>query len=339
MRIPGTGRVRALARRITRMVRSRSNRGVVLLYHRIAGPRVDPLLLDVSQRNFERQLDLLTRQGVVLPTDEFEARRARGVLPKRAVAITFDDGYADNLHVAAPILADRAVPATVFIATGMIGADREFWWDDVERICSAERLDGPCPVAGLSWTRDDGATLGDGWNILVAPATRARQRLFIELLTLLQPMRESERVPTLASLRRWAGVPAAARPSHRTMTTDELRTLADIAGITIGAHTVTHPVLSRLGATEQREELAASRQTLADLLGRAVTCAAYPFGTRAEVSETTEEVARAAGFAYTFANEPGCAWRWSSTHRLPRFLVRDWDEAEFGARLERWWNE
>jgi peptidoglycan/xylan/chitin deacetylase (PgdA/CDA1 family) len=342
--MPGIWHARRAARAIAGAVRRRSARGVVLLYHRIAGPRRDPQWLDVSASNFERQLGVLARECAPLALDEFERRRRSGTLPPRAVTVTFDDGYADNLLAAAPLIEKLAVPATVFVTAGMTGATGEFWWDDVERIAfSSRRLAGPVPGLLFPWSAADGEPLSelarDAWTIAREDDPTPRHRLYRAICAALRPLDAHTRESALSALRAWAGVIAVARPSHRTLSFDELRALALAPGLTIGAHTMTHPVLSLLPASAQREELGSSRETLERELGGPVRVTAYPYGTRADVSAETVRAARDAGFDFALANEPGAAWRWSSRWRVPRHLVRDWDAAAFKAHLDRWFSE
>lgn len=342
--MPGIWHARRAVRAIAGAVRRRSTRGVVLLYHRIAGPRRDPQWLDVSASHFERQLALLARECAPLALEEFERRRRSGTLPPRAVTVTFDDGYADNLLAAAPLLERHAVPATVFVTAGMSGATGEFWWDDAERIAfSARRLDAPVPGLPIAWSESDGDPLSetthDAWTIAHADDPTPRHRLYRAICAALRPLDAQARESALSGMREWAGVNAAARPSHRTLSFDELRALASRPGLTVGAHTMTHPVLSLLPASAQRRELGDSRETLERELGRPVRVAAYPYGTRADVSAATVRAARDAGFDFALANEPGAAWRWSSRWRVPRHLVRDWDVEAFKAHIDRWFAE
>lgn len=336
----GLGRLRRLARGATAALRRRADRGVILLYHRIAGPRLDPLELDVSAEHFAAQLAVLERDATVLPLDDFEDRRRAGTLPQGATAITFDDGYADNLHAAAPALQHAGLPATVFVTTGMTGANREFWWDDIERIAFSERrLDPPVPGLGLPWTAADGAPREAGaWRVLSGGALTPRHRLYRELFLAIRALAPAVREAQMVALRAWAGVPEAARPSHRTMTREELLALAAAPGMSLAAHTVTHPVLKSLSLAEQRRELAESGARLAEWLGHPVRAVAYPFGTVHDVSAATWRAARDAGFDYALINEPRTAWRWTNRWELPRFLVRDWDGAEFAGRLAAWRN-
>src|SRR6266849_9213569 len=108
------------------------SRSVILLYHRIASVQPDPWSLCVTPRHFAEHLDVLrkyrrTRLDQLQPSGWSVDREL-------SVAITFDDGYADNFLVAQPKLRQYDTPATFFIATGCIDADREFWWDELERI-------------------------------------------------------------------------------------------------------------------------------------------------------------------------------------------------------------
>jgi peptidoglycan/xylan/chitin deacetylase (PgdA/CDA1 family) len=310
--LPGVWHAARAGRAIAGALRRRSRRGLVLLYHRIAGPRRDPQMLDVRARNFDEQLGILARTTTPLPLDEFESLRRSGSLPARAVAVTFDDGYADNLHAAAPALMRHGIPATVFITTGMIGSEREFWWDDVERIAF------DAPLAG-----DDPAS---------------RQREYASLVSALHPLPTAVREQRLAALRASASVPEKGRESHRALTPDELRGLAARPRISIGAHTITHPSLARLSVDDQTREMAGSTAWLERELGIHVRALAYPFGTPGDVSRDTVRAA-ADVCDYAMATDSGAAWRWSPRWRLPRVTVRDWDAALFSRRLDEWFAE
>src|ERR1700733_9441343 len=120
----------------TRMHRWFGRRGgpAILMYHRIATPEVDPWRLSVSPERFEEQVQALCMRRTILSMNAFVSRLQSGVLPHDAVALTFDDGYLDNLLQAKPILETAGVPATVFLTTGRVGSDEEFWWDELARM-------------------------------------------------------------------------------------------------------------------------------------------------------------------------------------------------------------
>ena len=125
--------MRRLVRRLHRWFRRRGG-PAILMYHRIAVPNVDPWRLSVSPERFAERVQALRERRTVLSMDAFVARLQSGDLPHDALALTFDDGYPDNLHQAKPILEAAGVPATVFLTTGRIGTSEEFWWDELARM-------------------------------------------------------------------------------------------------------------------------------------------------------------------------------------------------------------
>ena len=108
-------------------------RPTILLYHRVAHVTTDPQLLSVTPEHFVEHLQLLAEQREPVSLADLvchrEERRYR-----QAVAVTFDDGYADNLHAAKPLLERAGVPATVFVTSGYVGGMRPFWWDELEEL-------------------------------------------------------------------------------------------------------------------------------------------------------------------------------------------------------------
>jgi peptidoglycan/xylan/chitin deacetylase (PgdA/CDA1 family) len=336
------GFARSVMLHVSRAIRRRSPRGVILMYHRVAGPRFDPLSLDVSAVNFAAHLKVLREGATVIPLDEFNTRRRRGTLPHRAVSITFDDAYVDSLVTAAPLLADRTLPATVFVTTGTLDANREFWWDDAERIAfSAARLPGPVPGVPIAWNDADGAPFvataaHAAWTVLAPHDPTSRHRLYRALYASLYPLGAERRDALLATLREWAGVDSGARASHRTMTTDELRQLAASPGVSIGAHSVTHSSLARLSHDEQYRELEDSRAALVQAIGGPISSVAYPYGQPDDVSSVTTRAASFAGFDYGMTVSQQAAWMFSPEFRLPRCIVRNWDGPSFARELDGW---
>ena len=121
-------RAALLSRRIRR-----ERCSVILMYHRVAPAGIDPWRLLVTPEHFAEHLEVLRRTTTPLPLRRLVAEYASGRLPERAVAVTFDDGYVDNLTVAMPLLAAADISATVYVATGNTGTAREFWWDALTR--------------------------------------------------------------------------------------------------------------------------------------------------------------------------------------------------------------
>lgn len=336
MRIPGLGRLRRAFRRI------RDARvGAVLLYHRVAEADVDPWALAVSPRHFAEHMEVLRRRGLAVRLAELAGRlRDRSTGPP-AAAVTFDDGYADNLLAAVPVLERHGVPATVFLATGAIGRDREFWWDDLARLVLHPRpLPGTLRLAigGTTgeWTLGDARGYGeDAWRGLASwrasePPPTDRHALYLSVWERLRSVTHAEQQRVLDDLAAWAGLERAARPSHRPLTTAEAEALARAPIVEIGAHTVTHPFLSLLPPASQADEIRASKAQCEALAGRPVEGFAYPFG-----NYTAESVAavREAGFARACSTEADLVRSSADLFELPRVQVQDWDGDEFERRL------
>lgn len=313
-------RLRSAARAAIARVANRMDAPVaVLLYHRVERLGSDPQSLAVDPQRFAAQLErLVARHSVV----GFDADWSQCGRP--AVAITFDDGYADNLEQALPVLERLGVPATFFVTSGAVESQREFWWDDIERLVL-----GPGPRPARLEIRTGSAV--EAWS---SDSREDREALYRALHPLLKSKAAEERERWLGSMREWAGVAEAPRDTHRPLTVEQLRRLSASALATIGAHGVHHLALSRLPATDQRREMVEGRQALERWIGRPVTVASFPFGGRHDFNRDSVRIAREAGFSKNALNVSGCAHRWTDPMCIPRHLVRDWDPDEFERRLE-----
>jgi peptidoglycan/xylan/chitin deacetylase (PgdA/CDA1 family) len=304
--------------------------GVVLVYHRVAELAADPQLLAVSPRLFSEHLDVLRRDYHPLHLSDMVAAARAGALPERAVAVTFDDGYADNLHEARPVLDRHDVPATVFITSDYVGSEREFWWDDLERILLL-----PATVPDRLLIRFRSITLE--WAMTEPDSAGApRERAYRSLLELLRGLTGAERRAVLEDLARQVGVTTSGRRSHRALSESEIIRLIDGGNITVGAHTRTHPSLGALPPSEQQSEIAGSRARLQEITGTSLSSFAFPFGGSSDYSRVTVALVREAGFSTSYINSPGLVHRVTDPFRVPRLLVRNWDAETFTRRLRDW---
>jgi peptidoglycan/xylan/chitin deacetylase (PgdA/CDA1 family) len=325
----------------------------------------DPYLLRVRKTNFEEQMDVLARRGCVMPLREMAARHREKRLPDGAVAITFDDGYADNLRVAKPILKQRGLPATVFMTAGSIGREREFWWDELERIVlrTAElpsELDGEqifdnaclCAWRGhlARESTEEEEAVAPRWNLngaaRVSTARKAlswdltqpsdptpRHKLLRDVHAVIRVIPHEPRQAVLDRLRAWARADDRVRPAFRAMSPDEMRELAAGDLIEVGAHTMTHPSLPTLSAKMRRREVVGCRERLEEILRRPVTAFAYPYG---DVDDATAAAVAESGFDIACACEGRVVVPRSHRLRLPRLDVLDWNGNTFAEHLERW---
>src|ERR1700722_18178605 len=187
------------------------------MYHRIGDAPCDPWGLSVHPERFEQHLQRLRRFAEPTPLRHIAAALESGDSSRRAIAITFDDGYADNLHIAAPLLARYDIPSTIFVTTGYIDAPREFWWDELERILltPAElpeelflRLDGRVSHRSLGPARlyDCVERCSDrAWFRHKASAPSPRLTFFQSIHGQLMPASERDRRAALDQMGQWTG--------------------------------------------------------------------------------------------------------------------------------------
>lgn len=294
----------------------------VVLFHRVlAAP--DPMFPDdIDRHRFEAICDWLAGWFNVLPLDDALRREAEGLLPERALAITFDDGYADNHDLALPILRARGLSATFFIATGFLDGGR--MWNDtiIEslRRCTQQRLD----LEGLGLHEFGSVDLqNDEQRRTVAHRLLGAAKYL--------PMAQREQVAN-----RLAALVGAPLPNDLMMSSAQLRSMA-VAGMHIGAHTVNHPILARLDDSEAEAEININKRALEALLQQPMTLFAYPNG-KPDQDYVARDVAlvRKAGFTAAVSTAYG-AWRPGRGDRfqIPRFTPWDTERRRFGLRMAR----
>jgi len=338
MRIRGLGRLRRGARALLHRLQPR---GVILLYHRIADPPIDPQQLCVTPGHFAEHLDVLGRTGRVLPLRELVRSLSTRTVRRGSVVITFDDGYADNCSEALPLLERYSAPATVFVTAGHVGSERPFWWDELEQILlrtpslpsSIElRIDGEhCCFAldrsEVPWTA--GERTDRRWSIATPDDLSPRHHAYRRLFWLLRPLAAAAREEALAALRSQIRNGETPIRDARALTAKELARLGDHPLIEVGAHTMTHPALAHLPPESQWQEIQGSKGALEGALGRPVTSFSYPFGGDPEVGEVAPRLAASAGFEAACTTRPEAVMLGASPYRLPRFVVQDCDGEEF----------
>jgi peptidoglycan/xylan/chitin deacetylase (PgdA/CDA1 family) len=284
----------------------------ILRYHAICGPEgyeyADPGIC-ISPEAFETHVRYLSTHYNILRLEDAAARlRARDALPRNAVVITFDDGYADNL-AAARVLAKFGATATFYITAGCLHGGLPFWPSEIRALINA------VPANRISLRAGDVAVDLDA-------ATAEARRAAVGRLTRVFkahpiPVREELR----AQLRRLAG---DAAPGRRVMLTwDEVREMQRL-GMTIGSHTMTHPNLPNAGPADARQELVQARSRLEAELNRPVTMFSYPNG-GAERYMTAEvkAIVQEAGYEAAATSRNAFAGAESDLYALERIEVEE----------------
>jgi peptidoglycan/xylan/chitin deacetylase (PgdA/CDA1 family) len=319
-------------------------RAFVLLYHRINEVGSDPWSLNVTPDHFAEHLEVLRRRYHPLRLQELAGGLARDELPERSVVITFDDGYADNLHYARPVLERYDFPALVFVISGRVGHKREFWWDDLDRLLLQpgqlpESLTLQVNGQPFRWKLAEASEYNQAdarrhsrWRAGEEPPT-SRHALYHSLWKILKPLPGGKRQTVLEALGRWAGLESSCRSTHRTLTPDEVLALAQGGLVEIGAHTVNHPSLSTLPIESQRDEIQRSKAQLEEILGQPVLSFSYPHGGERDYTSETVALVRDAGYVCACNTFSEAVRRRADQFQLPRVQVRDWDGDEFARWL------
>jgi peptidoglycan/xylan/chitin deacetylase (PgdA/CDA1 family) len=315
------------------------------MYHRIAEPNLDPWGLCVSPRHFEAHLQAIKKYFHPLSMQELVKHLQRGKVPNRSIVITFDDGYADNLLNAKPVLERYDIPATIYLVTEALVEGRHLWWDDLEwALLQPEALPEVLElnISGnqYSWQLGNARHYPTAdrqndrqirpWD--AAPGTRLA--FFYSVWQQLRELSKTERLEAIDTIRDWAGMPQKDQRADRILTKEELRRLENSSLIELGAHTVTHPSLSRIPTAQQIEEIVGSKIQLENILGHPVTSFSYPHG---EYSAETMGLVRSAGFHSATAIHFRCVFSGEDPFELPRFQVDDWSGEDFLRRLIRWY--
>jgi peptidoglycan/xylan/chitin deacetylase (PgdA/CDA1 family) len=291
----------------------------VVNYHRILD-RPDPLLeSEPDLATFRWQMQLLAKCFNVMPLRDALSALEAGQLPPRTVCITFDDGYRSVHDLALPVLKEFGLHATIFVTSGHVG--RGNMWNDriIEAVQSLPAGDLDLSDAGL------------GHFALHTLEDRKRSAEQItQASKYLPPAARGALVERLAAQ-------AGAVVPGELMLTPEMVINLDRQGMEIGAHTVTHPILTSLDDAAARAEIRTSKEQLEALIGKPVRLFAYPNG-KVGMDFDARHVAmvREAGFDAAFTTAVGAITRTQDRYQLPR--SRPWDRAPllFGLRLLSW---
>ncbi len=290
----------------------------VLIFHRVLSQpdAIFPYEPDVGR--FDEVVGWISQWFNLLPLDQAVTQLQCGTLPARAAAMTFDDGYADNVTNALPILRRHGASATFFISTDFL--DGGCMWNDAVieavRHCHRRELD----------LRELALGLGVFWLDTVAQKRDAIDQL-LGRIKYLAPDTRRQTVDQLVDMAQ-GGLPDALM-----MRSEQVLQLRN-AGMHIGAHTCTHPILQTASDGQCLREIVGSKAVLESLLGEPVCFFAYPNG-KPGIDYSSRHVAmvKEAGFVAAFSTTPGVAWHLSDPWQLPRFAPWDRTRTRYGLRM------
>lgn len=288
----------------------------ILIFHRVLSQPDALFPLEPDIFRFDEILAWVCQWFNVLPLDQAVSQLTRGTLPARAAAITFDDGYADNVSNALPILLRHGATATFFVATGFL--DGGCMWNDalIEALRRSPKKEIDLRDAGLG---------------LFPIETWAQKRQAIDqLLGRIKYLAPDQRRQTVESI---VGIAQVRLPGSLMMRSEQVRHMRN-AGMQIGAHTCSHPILQQATDAQCWSEIMTSKAVLESLLDEPVSLFAYPNG-KPDVDYSARHVAmvKEAGFVAALSTAPGVVWQMSDPYQLPRFAPWDRTRTRYGLRM------
>ncbi|MDN5848810.1 MAG: polysaccharide deacetylase family protein [Nitrococcus sp.] len=284
---------------------------VVIAYHNVyTHPQPFAAWHHMSVDSFEEQIAHIARHYRCISAADLLANLARGRNDPYSVVVTFDDGFASNLHVALPILERFHVPATFFIVSDLVEHGGSLWPDRLACIIGstdAQTGEFRGTVLSLRDAASKGAAYRSVVKICKGLPSDERNRLLTELVQHL--LVDEAAFHTQAW---WE--------DYRIMSAEEVALLSRSPLVEIGAHTVSHPVLSRIDADHARREIAGSKWALEQLLGR-VRYFAYPYGGADDYTPLHRQMCLDAGYEAAFSAKLGAVIRGTDCYEIPRMGI------------------
>jgi peptidoglycan/xylan/chitin deacetylase (PgdA/CDA1 family) len=289
--------------------------GAILMLHHVRPPRPERFqpnrLLEITPRFLARLVKGLRRSRLdLISLGEMHRRMVDGDFSRRFVCLTFDDGYRDTLQWAYPILKEASVPFAIYVPTSFPDRLGELWWLALEAVIA--RNDRIGLVINGRDRKFDCRTVAE------------KRALYGELyLWLRDRATEAEMRDIVHRLAAFYQVDVAAFCNELCMDWSELAQLAADPLVTIGAHTVNHPILIRLSQDAARSEMELSRSVIEAALGRKPAHLSYPYGDRAACTAREFKIAAELGFKTAVTARPGVVFAGHTQNMtaLPRIPV------------------
>jgi peptidoglycan/xylan/chitin deacetylase (PgdA/CDA1 family) len=289
----------------------------ILLYHRVESidKDRDSELLCVSPKIFDAQIKFLKENYNVVSINDLSK------ITKRSVAISFDDGYRDNLINALPVLEKYNVPAIFFITTNFLKNKTTPYWDWLSFY--SNHIEGEVTFHSEALNK----------RITVIPNDIFSYRSISHELKIAPPFKRELFHQELSSQSKLS---FHVQEDSRFLSIEDLREFSQHPLITIGAHTQNHPQLSSIPKEEQKLEIAESIEALEKIIGKPIQYFAYPFGLKSDYNSHSIDILNQLKVKNSFSNFRG-QFRNGSTppHEIPRYLIRNWNTSQFAKEVRK----
>lgn len=293
-----------------------------LLYHRVNIIDDKIFNLAVTPEHFKEQMNYIKNNYNILKFDDDWNRGE-----DNAVVVTFDDGYADNFIYALPILEKEKVPATVFVSTGYVSSNKEYWWDELTRLLT---MDKNYPY---KFTLND-ALYSYSWET----DTIGKRLELIKSLHWLLRMEPDYRLAFewFEQIKKWADIDDTARTENLPVSLRQLMRLSDSEYITLGAHTVNHISLGALTKEQQEYEIGESIRLLSKYTKRSIDTFSFPFGAAADYNIDTIDLCKKYGIKKAATTNASIWKSGESLYKIPRISVSDCKLDEFAESISKY---
>lgn len=254
----------------------------IICYHRVGNIK-DRWAIDTTDIiDFEKEMRYLSKTHKILSLEEMaKIINEKKALPKKGAVVTFDDGYKDNYTKAFPVLKKYNIPATIFLTTGNIGNDNLFWWDKVEYILRNTKL-----------KRFDLGDFGD----IIPPLGKTKLKTLDEITTKFTKIPENKKCDLIDKLVEISDVDIPKNLGKAIiMSWDEVKEINE-EGINLGAHTVTHPILTKIPLMQAKNEIINSKKEIERRLKKPVNTFSYPNGLANDFNNDIKTILKENGF-------------------------------------------
>jgi peptidoglycan/xylan/chitin deacetylase (PgdA/CDA1 family) len=324
--------------RLKKLSKEFNQLAIILMYHRIGQSKRDHWQLGVSPHHFDEQMQIIKKYGHPILMREMSNPLTRLSMGKPRIMITFDDGYNDNFHNAKPILERYEIPATFFIVSGAVDSKEEFWWDELEKTILwtesiPEIFDLNIEGTHYHWSLGNNTSDENVGDIPLNGTVVSKKQLVNIIWRILNHLSLKKKKEALSRIAQWSKTTFKTRPDYLPMSSAEIISLANSKLFEVGAHTVTHPMLTNLPVQEQREEIKNSKNNLEKVISRKIESFSYPHG---KYSDETLEIMKELKFSTSVTVDQCAVQRNSNPYLLPRFMPLDWTGETFEGHLQKW---